>query len=118
MNENQHYAIVEKAGGVVQLVAGEETLLETGDALRLAEYHQGRQFPDVIYFPQTVVASLGLVQSNKTTHCPIKGDTLYWSYGERENCAWSYPDPLPGVAAIAGHVAFDTAQGFRVIRQT
>jgi uncharacterized protein (DUF427 family) len=44
------------------------------------------------------------------TVCAYKGHPVYWSVttasGLYENVAWTYLDPLPGVAAIAGRVAF------------
>ena len=41
------------------------------------------------------------------TRCPYKGETSgYWSAGEEKAIAWTYEDPLPCVAPIAGLVAF------------
>jgi uncharacterized protein (DUF427 family) len=41
------------------------------------------------------------------TRCPYKGETSgYWSAGEEKAIAWTYEDPIPAVAPIAGHVAF------------
>jgi uncharacterized protein (DUF427 family) len=41
------------------------------------------------------------------TRCPYKGLTSgYWSAGDQQAIAWTYEDPLPSVAPIAGHVAF------------
>jgi uncharacterized protein (DUF427 family) len=41
------------------------------------------------------------------TQCPYKGVTSgYWSAGDEEAVAWSYAEPLPVVAEIAGHMAF------------
>jgi uncharacterized protein (DUF427 family) len=36
----------------------------------------------------------------------VRGDASWWSLGEHEDLAWSYEQPLPELAAIAGHVAF------------
>ena len=44
------------------------------------------------------------------THCPYKGDASYFSLkaGDKsaQNAVWSYVDPYPTVAGIAGHLAF------------
>ena len=44
------------------------------------------------------------------THCPYKGDASYFSLKaggkNAENAVWSYVDPYPAVAEIAGHLAF------------
>ncbi len=48
--------------------------------------------------------------SEKTSHCPYKGDASYYSIlvGGREakNAVWTYEAPYPAVAAIKEHVAF------------
>jgi uncharacterized protein (DUF427 family) len=44
------------------------------------------------------------------THCPYKGDAVYWSIrsGPRtvENAVWSYEAPYDDVAPIKGFLAF------------
>ncbi len=67
----------------------------------------------VIYFPRTDVAMAFLEPSPRSTHCPQKGDTVYFHIagpsGTVANAAWSYESPLPGAAPIATHLAFDTS---------
>ena len=46
----------------------------------------------------------------------LAGETRYWHFRHIDNAIWSYPDPLEGVAAIRGRVAFDIASGFRIER--
>ena len=66
--------------------------------------------PDVQYVPRADVDMSRLIRSERTTHCPYKGDASYWSIrtGRRvvDNAVWSYEVPYPDVAAIAGHLAF------------
>jgi uncharacterized protein (DUF427 family) len=50
-----------------------------------------------------------LTRSDTRTRCPYKGAAGYWSLPGLEDAAWSYEEPFPAVAAIAGHVAFDPA---------
>ena len=49
--------------------------------------------------------------SDKTTHCPHKGDASYFTIeaksGPIRDAAWSYETPKDGLSAIAGHLAFD-----------
>lgn len=53
-----------------------------------------------------------LTSSATTSHCPFKGDAIYWSVNAggdvAEDVVWSYPEPLPKVAEIAGRLAFWT----------
>ena len=60
--------------------------------------------PVRFYFPRADVAPMP--RGTQHTHCPYKGDASYWSPEGRENLAWTYEQPLPDAAAIAGLVAF------------
>jgi uncharacterized protein (DUF427 family) len=90
----------------VRVLLDGEVLAETERALELRE----TGLPARWYIPQEDLNSERLKATGFTSHCPFKGDARYMSarVGERleEGIAWSYPDPLPEVAAIAGHWAF------------
>jgi len=64
----------------------------------------------VFYFPREHVRMDLMVPSARRTHCPFKGNARYWSLvlGDRriDDLLWSYEDPLPEAAALAGYVAF------------
>jgi uncharacterized protein (DUF427 family) len=51
-----------------------------------------------------------LSRSERTTHCPYKGDANYFSVAAGgkalENSVWSYETPFPAMAEIAGYLAF------------
>jgi uncharacterized protein (DUF427 family) len=51
-----------------------------------------------------------LKRSERTTHCPYKGDASYYSVvadGKMlENSSWTYETPFPAMAEISGHLAF------------
>jgi uncharacterized protein (DUF427 family) len=83
-----------------------EVLADTRDAVVLEE---GR-LPPRWYVPEADLRAERLEPSDDVSHCPFKGDAVYRSarVGERfeEAVAWSYPDPLPGVADIAGRWSF------------
>lgn len=97
---------IEPAPGVHSVRAGGAILVESRKALLLKE----RGYEPVVYFPRADVGMAFLERSEKTTHCPHKGDTVYFHIvaksGLIENAGWSYEAPLPGAEEIAGHIAF------------
>lgn len=63
----------------------------------------------VVYFPRDAVALDHLVAiGQRTTHCPYKGDAVYWAAASAPELpiAWSYETPYPEVAAIRDYIAF------------
>ncbi|MFQ5467654.1 MAG: DUF427 domain-containing protein [Kiloniellaceae bacterium] len=90
----------------VRAVFNGETVAASDRALVLRE----RGYPPRVYFPPTDARMALLTPTARRTHCPFKGDASYWTLaaGGRtlETAAWAYPDPLPGVAEIAGHLSF------------
>ena len=62
------------------------------------------------YFPISALDRQFVVESDRSTHCPWKGDASYWHLevdGERAaNAAWYYPSPKAGAEAVTGRVAF------------
>ena len=92
-------------GRVVVRLDG-KVLADTRRALRLEERgHRPRW-----YVPEADLRADAFAPSDHTSRCPFKGQAVYRSAraGSRveEDVAWSYPDPLPDVAQIAGHWAF------------
>jgi uncharacterized protein (DUF427 family) len=71
-------------------------------------------YDHVTYFPRADVNMDALVRIDKTTHCPLKGDTEYFDLvvdGERiAEAAWSYVDTIDVAAGLRGLVAFDTTK--------
>jgi uncharacterized protein (DUF427 family) len=67
-------------------------------------------YPPVQYFPLADVDEAVLRPSSSSTYCPYKGDASYYSIavadGEIDDAIWTYTEPYPAVAEIAGHVAF------------
>ena len=65
--------------------------------------------PNRIYFPATDVRTDEFARSEATTHCPHKGDTVYWHHPETDarDVAWSYPAPLEEATRVAGYFCFD-----------
>lgn len=62
------------------------------------------------YLPLEDVRTELLIGSDTHTHCPFKGDAGYYSVRSGDevhsDVVWFYDDPLPGVEAIRGRVAF------------
>ena len=83
-----------------------KTIAESDRALLLRE----DGYPPRIYFPRSEVKMSLSEESEHKTHCPFKGDAAYWSFNvdgdTLENVAWGYPDPMPSVRLIAGHISF------------
>lgn len=71
-------------------------------------------YDHVTYFPRADVSMNALVPIDKTTHCPLKGDTEYFDVvvdGERiAEAAWSYVDTIDVAADLRGLVAFDNTK--------
>lgn len=66
--------------------------------------------PDRYYLPEEDVALDYLEPSSSTSTCPYKGTAdRYWSVrgdDAARDVAWSYSEPLPELALIAGRIAF------------
>lgn len=97
---------IEPCTGTLSVRAGVTLLAQTTNALVLRETGYGPRF----YIPAADVRIAQLRPSDKVTSCPYKGEAEYFhaetADGLLPDIAWSYPAPLPDVAAISGHIAF------------
>lgn len=100
-----HIAI-HPAEGTWVVRAGGAVIAESAEALELVE---GDREP-VIYFPRADIAMAFLDPTETTSTCPHKGVAAYFSIVTKSttlaDAAWSYETPKPGVAQIAGYIAF------------
>lgn len=100
-----HITVV-PAEGTYSIRAGGAVLGETSRALELRE----GTYDPVLYVPREDVAMAFLDRSDKTTHCPHKGDANYFSVVTKSvtlpDAVWTYEAPHDQVAGIAGHLAF------------
>ncbi len=99
--------VLEPVAGRVRAIAGGTAIVDTADAVLLRE---GSRAP-VYYFPLKDVAPGALIPTQHTSHCPLKGEAIYYSVrlpdGRiADNAVWRYPHPIADVAAIADRVAF------------
>ena len=90
----------------VRVTAGGVVIADTTHALILKE----ASYPAVNYVPRSDANMALLKRSDRTTHCPYKGDASYFSVVAEgkaiENSIWSYEAPFPAMAEISGHLAF------------
>lgn len=81
-------------------------IADSANALVLKE----ATYPPVVYFPREDVSTEYMSRTDRTTHCPYKGDASYYTLlmdGHfAENGVWTYETPFPAMNAIAGHLAF------------
>ncbi|WP_022719643.1 DUF427 domain-containing protein [Rhodopseudomonas sp. B29] len=90
----------------VRVTAGGVVIADTVRALTLKE----ASYPPVQYIPREDADMTRLVKTERSTHCPYKGDASYFSIksdgGEIGNAIWSYEQPFPAMREIAGYLAF------------
>src|ERR1700761_5334910 len=90
----------------VRVTAGNIVIADTTHALTLKE----ASYPAVQYVPRSDANMALLQRTERTTHCPYKGDASYYSVvadGKTlENSIWTYETPFPAMAEISGHLAF------------
>jgi uncharacterized protein (DUF427 family) len=95
--DSSRHVRVSVNGEVVAETTRPKLLFETG-------------LPTRYYIPAADVRADALEPSDTTTRCPYKGIATYRSVtagGEREDSlVWTYEDPIPEVAPIAGLLAF------------
>jgi uncharacterized protein (DUF427 family) len=90
----------------IRVTAGGVVIADTTHALTLKE----ASYPAVQYVPRQDANMALLSRTERTTHCPYKGDASYYSVtaGGKplENSIWTYEAPFPAMAEITGHLAF------------
>jgi uncharacterized protein (DUF427 family) len=91
----------------VRVIHRGRLVAETRRALRVLETSQ----PPAFYLPGDDVDLSVMVPSPRRSMCEWKGVASYWSIDLGDgtivpDAAWSYGHPVPGYAAIAGHLAF------------
>lgn len=111
--EPRHFMRVVPAGEERTASVGDRVIARSSSALVVKEV--GHDLYDhVTYFPRADVDADALIGIDKTTHCPLKGDTEYFDVavdGERiPEAAWSYVDTIDVAAVLRDLVAFDSAK--------
>jgi len=103
----EHPITINPTGARVVVRVNGDVVADTHDALQLQE----STYPAVQYIPLKDVVQDRLARTDTRTYCPYKGDARYYSVttaaGDTvDDAIWTYDEPYPAVAAIAGHVAF------------
>ena len=102
----EHPITVSPTGRHVVVRVNGEVVAETDAALTLQE----STYPAVQYVPLADVSPSALTRSDTTTYCPYKGEANYYHLSAAgdvvDDAIWTYEQPYPAVAEIAGHVAF------------
>lgn len=87
--------------------AGRRVIADSTRTLRVVETAS----PPTFYLPPDEVDSAALIAEAGSSYCEWKGRACYWSVAVPgasllRGVAWSYPDPGPAFAAIAGWFSF------------
>lgn len=81
-------------------------IADTGDAIVLQE----AAYAPVVYFPRHDVSMEYMSRTERSTHCPYKGDANYYTVLMNghiaENAVWTYEQPFPAMTPIEGRLAF------------
>jgi uncharacterized protein (DUF427 family) len=96
-----HRVDVRRSLRTVRIELDGELLAETAGARLLCETNLPMRF----YVPRDDVRA-ELRRSDSRSYCPYKGEAIWWSLEGHEDLGWTYEQPFPEVAAIAGLVAF------------
>lgn len=90
----------------VQVLFQGHLIAETRGALALKE----ATYPVVQYIPREDADMAVMSKTERSTHCPYKGDASYYTISRdgviAENVVWSYEAPYPAMSAITGYLAF------------
>lgn len=102
----EHPITIEPTAGRVQVRVNGQLVADTRAALGLRE----SAYPVVQYIPLADVDPQVLTRTDTHTYCPYKGEAGYYSVTAAgktvDDLIWTYEEPYPAVAAIAGHAAF------------
>jgi uncharacterized protein (DUF427 family) len=97
---------VEASDRRVRVVVGGIVVADSTRAMRVLE----TSHPPGWYIPREDVRMDLLRPSDHRSTCEFKGQASYFTVAvgdeHRQDAAWTYESPLPGYAAIAGHLAF------------
>jgi uncharacterized protein (DUF427 family) len=92
VRQSSRHVRVEKHGQLLAESTRPLLLFETGLVTRY-------------YLPREDILA-PIVESDRHSICPYKGVASYYTVGGNKDIAWYYPEPLPGVEAVRGLVAF------------
>ena len=104
-----HYMVLRPVLRQVVVRRGGETLADTNRAVRLLEHGRGLYDP-VFYIPRPDTSDV-LIELDKSTHCPLKGDASYFAMeAGGKPVAWTYSKPMAFAEVLKDYVAFYSDQ--------
>ncbi len=111
-DEPRHFMRVVPVGRRTAASVDDHVVADSDAAVVVKEV--GRDIYDpVVYFPRADVDMAALASIDKTTYCPLKGDTEYFDIvvagGRHSEAAWSYVTMRLG-DELKDLIAFDTRQ--------
>ncbi len=109
MEEKRHYSIIDKYDRKLTLKFKDQVIAETTNAFILKEVGKSVYNP-VFYLPKNDVKIKLEAETERQSHCPIKGEASYWNVAgdfTGNYFAWSYENALPRAKKIQGYVAFN-----------
>lgn len=109
-NDPSHFMRVVPAGGTCTASISGREIARSDRALVVNEVGRAVYDP-VVYFPRSDVNESVLIAIDKTTHCPLKGNTAYFDLVVDDQrvseAAWSYTDTIEAAEILTGLIAFD-----------
>ena len=101
-----HPIAIARNGNRVRVTFAGKVVADSTRALTLLE----ASYRPVHYIPRADADMSLLKPSSHATHCPYKGDASYFTIAadgrSADNAVWSYEQPFPAMAQIAGYLAF------------
>ncbi len=106
-----HYMQLDDMTQTVRVAFEGKQIAHSRNAMRLLEVGRGL-YPPQYYIPEADI-SVPLRKTEKSTHCPLKGNAAYFDVLDGDSAVqaaelgWSYPDPFDFASRLAGYIAFD-----------
>ena len=107
----QHFMQVDRMDQRVRVMLGDLSIADSDRVLRLQEV--GRRIYQPQYYIPREDIPVTLQRTEKSTHCPLKGQASYFSIVDDDGeelaaeIGWSYEKPFEFAGQIGGYVAFD-----------
>jgi len=112
-DELRHFMRVKNVDKTVSASINGQEIARSNYVLKVQEAGHDLYDP-VYYFPKKDVQMEALVRTEKSTHCPLKGDTEYFDINfadtTLENSAWHYSQPYSRSKMLQEHIGFDQSR--------
>ncbi len=109
MDDKRHFHVIENYNRKLTVIYKNVAIAKTTAALSLKEVAK-KIYDPVFYIPKDDILIALELESERQSHCPIKGDATYWNVKDdyTDNYfAWSYEGPFPRSKKIKGYIAFN-----------